>query len=229
MGTATIFGDAYTTAMMPDGKEWLAQNLRTSLAPNKAPNGNEANVAVYGRLYQYDIAKALTYPDGWRVPTQAEWDALTGACGGLSISGGRLKEVGTAHWSAPNTSATDTYGFAAMPAGTYYAGSGYSEFGTYANFWSKWEFGVGNEVRYLAYNSAAVVSYDIPSQVTISNYWFSVRLVRDYSPPSGFSGVRPAKSGAWRNASEAHVAKDGAWHKANRIFVPVSGAWREVL
>lgn len=46
---------------------------------------------------------------------------------------------------------------------------------------------------------------------------------------SGFTGVRPAQSGAWRNASEVHVAKDGVWRKANRIFVPVSGAWREVL
>ena len=226
MGTATIFGDTYTTAIMPDGKEWLAENLRTTLAPNRAPNGNEANVAVYGRLYQYDINTILTYPAGWRVPTQSEWDALIVACGGAATAGGKLKSTGTA-WQAPNTGATDEFGFAALPAGSALDGTNFFEFGQYANFWTAWALSVGLEIRYLSYNATDVVSYDLPPGDQPGRYWFSVRLVRDYSP--GFSGVRPAQSGVWRNASEVHVAKDGVWRKVNRIFVPVSGAWREVL
>lgn len=227
MGTATIFGDTYSTVVMPDGKEWTAANLRTTLAPNKAPNGNEANVAIYGRLYQYDINTALAYPDGWRVPLQAEWDAMIAACGGAATAGGKLKSTGTAYWNSPNTGATDEFGFSAFPAGSALDGTSYFEFGQYANFWTAWALSVGLEIRYLSYNTGDVVSYDLPSGEMPGRYWYSVRLVRDYSP--GFSGVRPAQSGVWRNASEVHVAKDGVWRKANRIFVPVSGAWREVL
>lgn len=182
MGTATIFGDIYTTAIMPDGKEWLAQNLRTSLAPNKAPNGNEANAAVYGRLYQNDIATALTYPDGWRVPTQAEWDDLIVACGGAATSGGKLKSTGTAYWQAPNTSATDEFGFTALPAGSGYRAL-FFEFGQYANFWTAWAMSVGLETRYLSYNTTDVVSYDLPGGNPPGDYWYSVRLVREYVPP----------------------------------------------
>lgn len=227
MGTTTIFGDTYATVVTPDAKEWLAENLRTTLAPNRAPNGNEANVAVYGRLYQYDINTILTYPAGWRVPTQSEWDAFVVTCGGAAMAGGKLKSTGTTYWQAPNTGATDEFGFAALPAGSALDGTNFFEFGQYANFWTAWELSVGLEIRYLSYNTGDVVSYDLPSGEMPGRYWFSVRLVRDYSP--GFSGVRPAQSGVWRNASEVHVAKDGVWRKVNRIFVPVSGVWREVL
>ena len=35
------------------------------------------------------------------------------------MAGGKLKEAGTAHWFAPNTGASDDYGFTALPGGMY--------------------------------------------------------------------------------------------------------------
>lgn len=54
---------------------------------------------------------------GWRVPTMADWVALENAVGGMVVAGGELKEMGFAHWDAPNTGAVDTYGFRMMGNG----------------------------------------------------------------------------------------------------------------
>jgi uncharacterized protein (TIGR02145 family) len=60
----------------------------------------------------------------WRVPTKADWEALVVYAGGVhfptvnySSVGGKLKAIGTTHWTSPNTGATDEYGFKALPSG----------------------------------------------------------------------------------------------------------------
>lgn len=186
--TANIFGDVYKTVIMPDGKEWLAENFRTTVIPNRPPNGDESKAATHGRLYQYNVATAITYPNGWRVPTQAEWDAMFDSVGGLT-SGGKLKESSSSYWQSPNTGAIDEYGFKAMPAGLY--AYGYAEFGQYAEYWCAWEGGAGYEIRYMSYNSTNITKWDWTGGYPISEYWFSVRLVRDYDSlsHSSISGI----------------------------------------
>ena len=68
-------------------------------------------------------------PAGWHLPTDAEWTILTTFLGGESIAGGKMKttgtiEAGTGLWYAPNTGATNSSGFSALPGGYRYdAGS----------------------------------------------------------------------------------------------------------
>lgn len=79
---------------------------------NKASFGN-----TYGVLYQWELAK-IACPAGWHLPSSAEWNILRDYLGGYSsTAGGKLKETGTAHWSSPNTGATNETGFTALPGG----------------------------------------------------------------------------------------------------------------
>lgn len=69
--------------------------------------------AKFGYLYNTYAAKnANIAPAGWRIPSQSDVDTLITFLGGLSVSGGKLKQVGLDYWNTPNTDATDDYSFA---------------------------------------------------------------------------------------------------------------------
>ena len=65
--------------------------------------------------------------------------------------GGKLKETGISHWSSPNTGATNTSGFAALPGGYRDWEVGTTHLRFLAWFWSATDNGLSNS-RYL-YNS----------------------------------------------------------------------------
>ncbi len=56
-------------------------------------------------------------PDGWHLPSDAEWTVLSDYLGGGGVAGGKMKEAGTVLWDSPNTGATNESGFSALPAG----------------------------------------------------------------------------------------------------------------
>lgn len=102
-----------------------------------------ANYINYGVLYNWPAAMDEASgsdtnpsgvqgvcPDGWHLPSDAEWIELREYLGGYTIAGGKLKETGTTHWDSPNTGATNETGFTARPGGIrdfigdfYYIGS----------------------------------------------------------------------------------------------------------
>lgn len=69
----------------------------------------------YNRYSAYDARNIA--PAGWHVPTTAEWMTLATYAGGQTVAGGKLKEVGTTYWTAPNTCGTNNYGFNARGTG----------------------------------------------------------------------------------------------------------------
>ena len=80
----------------------------------------------YGALYTYAAAtngdNSVTdvqgaCPDGWHLPTDAEWIELIDFLGGESVAGGKMKEAGILLWRSPNTGATNESGFTALPCG----------------------------------------------------------------------------------------------------------------
>lgn len=80
-------------------------------------NNDPANGPVYGKLYNWHAVndpRGLA-PAGWHIPTDAEWTVLTDCLGGVAIAGGKMKETGTLHWVAPNSDATNSSGFTALP------------------------------------------------------------------------------------------------------------------
>lgn len=82
-------------------------------------NNDPANGAIYGKLYNWyavNDTRGLA-PLGYHIPNDTEWTALFTNLGGLSIAGGAMKEEGTSHWIIPNTGATNSSGFTALPGG----------------------------------------------------------------------------------------------------------------
>ena len=137
-------------------KEDLNVGTRIDVANNQANNGiiekycaydDENNCNVYGALYQWNEMMLFSKSEGiqgicptdWHIPTDAEWSILSSFVGGLSVAGGKLKEVGTTHWASPNNGATDDVGFTALPGG-YRADIGFTNStGGRGNWWTSTE------------------------------------------------------------------------------------------
>jgi uncharacterized protein (TIGR02145 family) len=134
----THYRNGDTIAMVTDNKQW--SRLVTSASCNFKNDIKKGD--VYGRLYNwYAVADTRNIcPPGWHVPTQDEWQQLIGFLGGEFVAGGKLKEAGIAHWVSPNSEATNSSGFTALPAGSRDNGNGrFNHSGTYTYFWSATE------------------------------------------------------------------------------------------
>ena len=82
-------------------------------------NNDAANVAAYGRLYNWFAVTNVAglCPNGWHVPTDGEWTALEDyitAQGFNGTEGTALKS--TSGWSSGGNG-TDDFGFSALPGG----------------------------------------------------------------------------------------------------------------
>ena len=120
-------------------------------------NNASANGLIYGKLYNWyavNDPRGLA-PVGWHIPSHAEWNTLSNFLGGSSVAGGFMKETGTLHWRSPNTAATNSSGFTALPAG--FLDSGGASFLTIndnANWWSTTEVSIaGAYYRYMNYTN----------------------------------------------------------------------------
>jgi uncharacterized protein (TIGR02145 family) len=82
-------------------------------------NDSATYSATYGALYNWFAVGNNNglCPTGWHVPSYADWTILTNFLGGLNVAGGHLKETGITHWWSPNTGATNSSGFSALPGG----------------------------------------------------------------------------------------------------------------
>jgi uncharacterized protein (TIGR02145 family) len=154
-------------------------------------NQNISQVPItlgYGYLYNwYTVNTGLLAPTGWHVPTDAEWTTLTTYLGGNVVAGGKLKEIGTTHWTTPNTGATNETGFTALGGGLrhitgvyyYLKESGYcwssTESGIYA--WTIYPyylynslFGTNNEVQKIDGCAVRCMRTTDPGSLTVTDY-----------------------------------------------------------
>jgi len=136
-----IDGNTYKTLVIGN-QEWMAENLRVTHYSNGdiigttsssldisgenspkyqwAYNCNEKYAAIYGRLYTWYVVSDSRNlcPVGWHVSTNSDWITLTGyPTFDWQAIGGSLKELGNSHWKSPNTNATNSSGFSALPGG----------------------------------------------------------------------------------------------------------------
>jgi len=150
---------------------------------------NTENIVAYGRLYNgYAVNDSRNIaPLGWHVPNEEEWNQLemylgmsqsetdnTGYIG--TNEGGKLKEVGTAHWHRPNTGATNRSGFSALPGGVRGDESGdFVNLGWKAVFWSSTKSGsTGEWLRILVWDHS-----EVNRSASSKREGLSVRCVKD--------------------------------------------------
>jgi uncharacterized protein (TIGR02145 family) len=74
-------------------------------------------------------------PEGWHLPSDAEWDQLIESIGSGDMAGGDLKETGFDHWENPNLGATNSTGFTALPGGYYGYSTGGFFYGKKTDGW----------------------------------------------------------------------------------------------
>jgi len=154
----------------------------------------ESNCDIYGGLYQWDEVMNYTSssnsvpsgrqgicPAGWHIPSDNEWCQMetylesTLNCSGTgprgTFAGGMLKEESTLHWIDPNTGATNSARFNALPGGSTGASIGSTAF-----FWSSTEY----SSPALSWHRSLYNYYTkIYRDGEIKTYGLSVRCVKD--------------------------------------------------
>jgi uncharacterized protein (TIGR02145 family) len=178
---------------------WMAENLRTTKYRNgDAIPGNITNAAWgnlrtgafswynqdsvkyaqdFGGLYNwYSVNDPRSIaPEGWHVPTDAEWTALSTYLGGVNNAGGMLKESGYKHWRSPNSRATNETGFTALPGGYRFQNGTYDEIKTWCVWWCSTSSGSTlAPTRAVFYNS-----FELGRDLSDKRDGFTIRCIRD--------------------------------------------------
>ncbi len=189
-----IDGNSYNIGTFGTNK-WMKENLKTSkysngdLIPN--PNSiawsnlttaawcyydnNSSNNTTHGKLYNFYVVEDYrnVCPNGWHVPTDAEWKSLEMFLGMTQIQadaelwrgtnqGSRL--AGTSSlWPSgnlKNNALFGTSGFNAIPSGFRYISGVYGYLGTATLFWTSTTTDASNSVvRNIAYDNTGVLRY----------------------------------------------------------------------
>lgn len=154
-------GNTYNWVQIGNQK-WFAENLMYEGGVIETP---------FGPLYD-----GIECPDGWHVPSEDEWNELIDFVGGPEIAGGVLKETGTENWTPPNTGASNTAGFNALPTGYGTSGLGIP---THSGLYNSTMFLISNEPagrRVQLFTHSEIVNFAFTS----NSYFFAAcRCVED--------------------------------------------------
>lgn len=154
-------GNIYKTVFIGN-QEWMEGNLKTKRYSDGSPipnviqasdwvnlsngaycdyNNEQGNVGSYGRFYNaYAVSDSRNVcPSGWHVPSLAEWDILIDNLGGENVAGGKMKskgtvEEGSGEWHSPNTGATNSSGFTALPGGSRFDAGDFRDLHSFGNW-----------------------------------------------------------------------------------------------
>jgi uncharacterized protein (TIGR02145 family) len=206
-------GNVYTSVTIGT-QVWMVENLKTTKYSNGdligtttpatldisteatpkyqwAYDGNESNVATYGRLYTWwavtdsrNICSA-----GWHVPSDVEWttltDYLTNNGYGYQGSGSDIAKSmsSTSNWTTDPTAgnvgndkiSNNSSSFTALPGGYRTSDDSFYYIGDYGYWWSSSEYSTSKAYnRFMSYNGSDVLRYFYFKRSGIS-----VRCLRD--------------------------------------------------
>jgi len=204
----TYGGEDYETVAIGE-QVWFKRNLNYAptdsgvAANSRCYEDNGDSCAQYGRLYNWATAMALPdycnkascasqiktphkgiCPDGWHIPTNADWEKLfryvDGSVGTDSpyksdVAGKYLKsKSGWNDYEGSSGNGEDTYGFSALPGGVGYP-DGFYNAGNNGHWWSSSEINSANAFRRNIYYDKDIVGYYSYGKALL----LSVRCVRN--------------------------------------------------
>jgi uncharacterized protein (TIGR02145 family) len=182
-GTDGTDGSCKTTVI--GGQTWMAENLNYQTGNSWCYNDSNSYCRKYGRLYDWETAKAACQAVGWRLPDTADRRILVNAVGDYDGAGKKLKSKSGWNDYLSNTgNGTDNFGFSALPGGMTFeqaiAGGGYRNTFDRAGYNGYWWMTTENSDRYGAY----ILGMDYSTSI-VNEGWkykdngFSVRCVRE--------------------------------------------------
>ena len=173
------------------GQCWFSENVR--YLPEVSPSvegsdavphayvygyeGNQVDVAKYtlnyhqfGVLYNFPaVVQWDLCPNGWHVPTDEEWTAMTSSLGSEVFAGIMMKANFGVPWGGTNLS-----GFSGLPGGARSFYAYFLDAGSTGYWWSSSPYGSYAWYRYLSVDGESVYRSS-----NLQRDGFSVRCVRD--------------------------------------------------
>jgi uncharacterized protein (TIGR02145 family) len=151
-------------------------------------NNDPVNDSIYGKLYNWytTVDSRGLCPTGWHVPTDCEWMYLEGSLG-MSVlqqestgwrginEGGSLKA--TSIWNSPNTGASNSSGFTALPGGVR------NDLGNYTSIVGYWWSNTARDSGFAWNRGLAPDHSDIYRPGDSKPYGYSIRCLKDSETP----------------------------------------------
>jgi len=172
---------------------WMAQDLNyagTTPQIGSCYDNKTENCNIYGRLYDWATAMNISKdynstrlnsssgqhkgicPDGWHLPTRAEWDALISSVG---ESAGKKLKARSSEWG--DNYGTDIYGFRGLPGGSDdYDLGGFANLNIGGNWWTSTESLRGDLDRS---HMKSIVNVNVDEYYGTKAKQYSVRCIKD--------------------------------------------------
>jgi len=168
----TKYSNGSEIKYVTDSMEWVTN---VSGAYRNYDNDKEA-YKDRGKLYNwYTVSSKMICPQGWHVPSDADWLELIKFLEGFELAGNRLKDVDCKLWGRINPKSGFESGFEAVPSGYCSAFGWFSNVNDCTYWWSSTE--ASDKYAWLYYISRK------NSIVKRENYnkrsGFSVRCLKD--------------------------------------------------
>ncbi len=190
-GTPTVLYEGKTYNTIQIGTQgWLRENLDVGTmiqgSQNQTNNGvvekycydnDTNNCNTYGGLYQWNEAMQYTTtpstqgicPDGWHLPTLAEFETLKAL---VNNDGNSLKAIGQGTGGAAGT---NTSGFSALLSGLLNNSGTFFGLGSYAPYWSSTEDNADDSYYFGVSNNGS----NIPISTGNKGGGFCLRCIKD--------------------------------------------------
>lgn len=245
-------GQVYKTVKI-GSQWWMQENLNVGnringvdtmknngIIEKYAYNNNEAYADTYGGLYQWD--EAMQYdttegiqgicPNGWHIPTDAEWKTLEMALGMTQVQADTIGWRGTDQGNQLKVGGVS--GFQAQLSGyRHYSSGTFYNLGTYATFWSSSQYDASSVwFRYLISSLTQVFRLNYKK-----TYGFCVRCLKDEIVPVKISSMNAFQNGSnivlsWTTQTEQSnlgwnilraTSSNGQFTQINSSLIPGAG------
>lgn len=166
-----------TIPLMTSAAEWSADTTPRccwyAYSSDNSARGLYFNLSAVQLMYNDVIAYNQANPSNFipfRPAIKDEFIVLRDYLGGATVAGGKLKESGTSHWSAPNTGATDDFGLSLWGNGLKHYSTEFSSINTQEYIW-----GADGSDILLKNTDASLTVANIGTHN--ANYGFTLRMI----------------------------------------------------